>query len=131
MDSPGLKSFDRQEELGTVFTDGVENLNADTVQIQRFHFSPNRLSKKIQLYFTALCGGFNGAKNGPNSSSSVTDQLVWGTDSIFTKPFNRVSPLPICCGELRNVKDQKHRFPGLLQSWKSERWLKNEETSYD
>lgn len=49
MDSPGLKSFDRQEELGTVFTDGVENLNADTVQIQRFHFSP------IRLYILLLC----------------------------------------------------------------------------
>lgn len=47
MDSPGLKSFDRPEELGTVFTDGVENLNADTVQIQRFHFSPIRLRNRF------------------------------------------------------------------------------------
>lgn len=47
MDSPGLKSFDRQEELGAVFTDGVENLNADTVQIQRFHFSTIRLSNRF------------------------------------------------------------------------------------
>lgn len=45
MDSPGLKLFDRQEELGTVFNDGVENLNADTVQ--RFHFSSIRLSKRF------------------------------------------------------------------------------------
>lgn len=60
MDSPGLKSFDRQEELGTAFTDGVENLNADTVQIQTFHFSPisnsNRFNCILLLCVEASVG---------------------------------------------------------------------------